>query len=122
MSSNNNNLITMTRKEKWALENKAKSGWRCYFIEREKVHNLSNIRDELREEVDALRNGIENPNYEHLKQMFLNLYEKVGEICDCPICYEPLLKENTFVPNCGHIFCKDCKQRINECPICRKAL
>jgi len=119
MANNPNTKITMTNKEKWSLEAKAKQGWKCYFIEREYIYGLQEQRNHLREQVNELRTGKEI-EYEHLKQMFLNLYDKVGELCDCPICYNTMTKEITSIPLCGHLVCKNCRERIKECPICRK--
>lgn len=122
MANNPNTQITMTNKEKWSLENKAKQGWKCYFIEREHIYELQNHRDLLRQQVQQLRsnNRSSAPDYEHLKQMFLDLYDKVGELCDCPVCMETMTKEQTAVPLCGHLVCKTCKDKMTDCPICRK--
>ena len=109
----------ITNKEKWSLEAKAKQGWKCYYIERDAIYDLQTTRNALRAEVLQLRTNPQG-DFEHLKQMFLTLYDKVGEVCDCPICYEPMVKENTYVAMCGHLVCKDCRSKIVECPICRK--
>lgn len=119
--SNPDASITMTNKEKWRLEAKAKQGWKCYYIEREHTYQLQEVRENLRQSVEELRNN-ERGDYEHLKNMFLTLYEKVGELCDCPVCFETMTKEVTFVPLCGHLICKDCKSRLDKCVICRKKL
>jgi hypothetical protein len=113
--------MTDTAKLIKRLENKAKAGWKCYFIERDYVYDLQNTRDNLREEVVQLRLSSTNVNYEHLKQMFLTLYDKVGELCDCPICFDTMTKELTFIPLCGHLICKNCKDKVSVCPICRKS-
>jgi hypothetical protein len=110
----------MTNADKWRLEGKAKQGWKCYFIERESTYELQEVRENARETANNLRNNNNAPDYEHLKNMFLALYDKVGELCDCPCCYETMTKDKTFVPMCGHLICNDCKSRVNVCPICRK--
>jgi len=114
--------MTDTAKLIKRLENKAKAGWKCYFIERDLVYDLQNTRNQLRQEVIALKqNYSDQPvDYEHLKQMFLTLYDKVGELCDCPICFETMTKELTHIGLCGHLVCKVCKEKISDCPICRK--
>lgn len=119
MAQNPNTQITMTNREKWSLEAKAKQGWKCYFIEREHIYQLQEQRNQLRHQVNHLRNGCK-VEYEHLKQMFLDLYDKVGELCDCPVCMETMTKEQTAVPLCGHLVCKTCKDKMTDCPICRK--
>jgi len=113
----------MTNRQKWALEAKAKQGWKCYFIEREHIYELQAVRETMRATIDDIRNSIRNnetPDISHLSQMFLELYDKVGELCDCPVCYESMTKEQTAVPMCGHLICKTCKTNCAECPICRK--
>jgi len=116
---NPNANANITNKEKWSLELKAKQGWKCYFIEREHIHRLQSHRNNMRAEVQQIQSGAK-PDYEHLKQMFLDLYAKVGELCDCPVCFETLSKDKTCVPLCGHLICNDCRSRITDCPICRK--
>ena len=120
MSQNPNAKVSMTNKEKWSLEAKAKQGWKCYFIEREHIYELQDHRNNLRTQAQQLRTSVETPDYEHLKQMFLDLYDKVGELCDCPVCMETLTKEMTCVPLCAHLICKTCRAKITDCPICRK--
>jgi hypothetical protein len=111
--------IQMTNREKWSLEAKAKQGWKCYFIERDFIYNLQETRNNVRTTAQAIRNG-ETPDITHLTQIFLELYDKVGELCDCPVCMETLTKEQTAVPLCGHLLCKSCKEKMTDCPICRK--
>ena len=114
-----NQQITMTQGAKWALETKAKQGWKCYFIEREYAYEIAEWRVQQRPMAELLRRG-EEIDHSHLSRMFLELYDKVGELCDCPVCYERLTKENTKVPICGHLVCIICKERMTECPICKK--
>jgi len=109
----------MTNREKWSLEAKAKQGWKCYFIERDWIHDLQTTRNNVRATAQQIRNGA-TPDITHLTQMFLELYDKVGELCDCPVCMETLTKDQTAVPICGHLVCKGCKERMTDCPICRK--
>ena len=114
--------ITITRREKFRLESKAKQGWKCYFIEREAIFDLQEHREVIRGEVQRVRAG-DNVCSSHLKKMLLDLYDKVGEFVDCPVCLESMRKDNTHLPNCGHMICITCKENpaINSCPICRKA-
>ena len=119
MASNPNAQITMTNRQKWALEAKAKQGWKCYFIERDYIYELQEVRDTMRATIQQLRSGA-TPDIAHLSQMFLELYDKVGELCDCPVCMETMTKEQTDVPMCGHLICKTCKGMCDVCPICRK--
>lgn len=118
---NPNEQITMTRREKWRLEAKAKSGWKAFYQSREDIDILIGIMNQDRQTYEALRSG-QDVDVSHLKRMFLELYEKVGELTNCPICFEPMPKENTFIPNCGHLICKTCRPQIanNKCPECRR--
>jgi len=116
---NPNGNSGLTNAQKWSLEGKAKSGWKLYFTEREYTYELLETRNNVRPVVQAIRNG-ETPDIEHLTKMFLELYDKVGEITDCPVCFDGMTKENTTVPMCGHLVCKACKAKLEECPICRK--
>ena len=112
----------LTNREKWSLESKAKAGWKCYFIERDYIYDLQRIRNNTRHTVLAIRSG-ETPDISHLTNMFLELYDKVGQLCDCPICLDTMDKDNTNIPMCGHLICKTCKTnpQVDKCPICRRA-
>ncbi|VFQ75081.1 unnamed protein product [Cuscuta campestris] len=37
----------------------------------------------------------------------------------CPVCFESR-KDMAF--NCGHTICKDCGERVDNCPICRQLI
>jgi hypothetical protein len=118
---------TITTAERTRLENKAKVGWKTYYILRDDYDRLCNYysqaRSDNRKLVEQIKSGGECDT-EFLKKQFLELYEKVGELTDCPVCFETLTKENSEVPNCGHLICKGCKLHIcnvgnKECPICK---
>ena len=122
-----NQTITMTRVEKMALEKKAKVGWRHFYIMKEDYDSLAIFFAEERREnkklIDALKNGGDF-DVEFLKKQFIEMYDKVGELTDCPVCYETMTKENSEVGSCGHMICKNCKDEIcnsdkKECPICK---
>ena len=118
MSQNPDANAGLTNRQKWSLEGKARQAWKCYFISQDRMLQLLHWRQTNRTAVEQVRQN--NVDYEHLKQLFLDLYEKVGEMTDCPICLEPMTKDKTHLPLCGHLICKDCKTRIDTCPICRK--
>ena len=120
--------ITMTLRQKRALENKAKAGWRFYFIQEEENMRLANWLNRTKEENRRMKTQIErgeDVNVEFLKKRFIEMYAEVGKLTDCPVCFETLVKENMDVGSCGHGICKDCKEQIcnignKECPICKK--
>lgn len=118
---------TITTAEKKRLENKAKVGWKNYYTLRDDFDELSQYFSEVRAEnkklIETIKSG-GDVDIEYLKKQFLDLYEKVGELTDCPVCFETLTKENSEVPSCGHLICKGCKLNIcnmgnKECPICK---
>ena len=119
--------ITMTLKEKKYLESKAKVGWKTYYILRDDFDNMSNYFAETRTEnkklIEKLKSGGE-VDLDFLKKQFIDLYDKVGELTDCPVCFETLTKGNIDIASCGHMICKTCKDHIcshgnKECPICK---
>ena len=130
MSGENGNLsgnITISRREKFLLEQKAKQGWRCFFILRDNFDILcqsyNTLIEDNREMVKLIREGGEI-DINHLKNQFVEMYDKLKEYTECPVCFETLTKENLDVPTCGHVICKGCKERIMAdkclCPICKK--
>jgi hypothetical protein len=109
------------------LESKANVGWKNYYTLRDDFDELSQYFSEVRAEnkklIETIKSG-GDVDIEYLKKQFLDLYEKVGELTDCPVCFETLTKENSEVPSCGHLICKGCKLNIcnmgnKECPICK---
>ena len=121
--------ITITKREKSFLEAKAKSGWKCFYLLRDDYYNLNSYFNEQRAEnrklIETIKSGGE-VDLTFLKKQFVELYEKVGEATDCPVCFETLTKDNMEIPNCSHLICKDCKGHIcssgdKKCPICRVA-
>ncbi len=115
---NPNAIVQMTMREKLSLESKAKYGWRCYFIQRSIAEELSITRANSSTVVQQIRNG-ETPDTTHLTNLFLDLYDKCGELCSCPVCFDSLTKSNTFLPLCGHLLCNECKGKVSICPVCR---
>lgn len=130
MSSNQQ--ITMTRGEKFKLEQKAKQGWRCFFIMRDEVDGLNDYIRNFQDRNRIMRQNLNDPNYEmdtlditYLQNQFKEMYDKLKEYSECPVCYETLTKDNMEVPKCGHLICKGCVERIKatatpNCPNCRK--
>jgi DNA phosphorothioation-dependent restriction protein DptG len=114
-----NYIRKMTEQTIKQLEKKAKKGWRCYYLEQEKNNALLEKIKQLETEVHQLKT---THQFEHLKNMYLTLYEKVGELQECPICFQTMTKEITYVPSCAHLVCKACKESIDTCPICREKI
>jgi hypothetical protein len=38
---------------------------------------------------------------------------------DCPICFDPIDRENLHITLCGHRLCTVCNMKCTECPMCR---
>jgi hypothetical protein len=117
----------LTPVQRRALENKAKSGWKMYFMMKEQHDLLADFMEYERESNKQLISDIksgEEIDITHLKNQFVELYEKVNSQMECPVCFEILTKDKLDVPNCGHLICKSCKETICKgncsCPICKK--
>ena len=124
-----NQMISIKRSELNKLENKAKVGWKYYYIMKDDYNEISHYFAEARAEnkklIETIKSG-GDVDIAFLKKQFMELYEKVGELTDCPVCMETMTKENSEVGSCGHMICKNCKDIIchsdkKECPICKKA-
>jgi hypothetical protein len=55
----------------------------------------------------------------------INLNDEYHSNNECPICFNTISKEQLYITNCNHVFCKSCldkwfnKSKFN-CPSCRK--
>ena len=47
--------------------------------------------------------------------------DSIDETLLCPICGMAFV-EPVFHVDCENMFCKNCLNRVNECPLCRKKL
>ena len=101
------------------LIQKAKAGWKCFYQAREANHLLGLKYIHLQKIINKCREN-EHIDYSFLKSQFLELYDEVGKLVSCPVCYELLTKTNTHIPLCGHLVCFTCKSKMEKCPICRK--
>ncbi len=120
-------LVSLTKREKIALELKSKGGWRAFYLMRDNYNNICDRFMDMASVNNKLRQAIKNHediNIEHLKAQFVELYDSLKKYSECPVCYELLTKDVLDVPNCGHLICKPCKDKICEgnclCPICKK--
>jgi hypothetical protein len=126
---------TLAYNEWLKLVNKAKSGWRAFFIMRDEVDELNDYIHQFRHRNRVFRQNLENINNPELEmenidityliKQFIEMYDKLKEFSECPVCYQTLTKDNIEVPKCGHLICKQCVERIKEtatpvCPSCRK--
>jgi hypothetical protein len=122
-----NNAQNEVKKELKTLEMKAKAGWKMYFLMKEQIDFLSSYMESERikhkKMIESIKND-EDIDITHLKNQFIELYEKVNDKLECPVCFEILTGDKIEVPNCGHLICKGCKETICKssckCPICKK--
>lgn len=127
MSGNPN--ITISLYEKRELERKAKAGWKCFFMMRDDYCDMNESYGTLlhqhREMIKRFKEGKKDVDLTHLINCFVELYDKVKENTECPVCFDLLTKTNIEVPSCGHLICKTCKEEVmkkdKKCPCCRKA-
>ena len=45
--------------------------------------------------------------------------EYIRELLECPVCLETIKSAPVYQCNNGHVICKDCIEKLNNCPICR---
>jgi len=95
-----------------------------------KAQLLSEVRTLKRKleqkEVEVLDKGEENKvlngrlnkmNQENASMS--NMMDEFKEVIKCPICYEvPRVGPISVCPE-GHLICKECKPKIDNCPVCR---
>ena len=94
------------------LTKKAKAGWRCFYQVKEANHLLGLKYTHLQKIMEKCRQN-EHIDYSFLKTQFLELYDIVGKLVSCPVCFEVLTKTNTHIPLCGHLVCFTCKSKMN---------
>jgi hypothetical protein len=120
--------------EKDSLDLKAKAGWRSFYVLREKYNNLGDYVRNLVVINSLLRTQLDDPEYNvsshditHLKNQFVDMYDRLKDFTECPVCFETITKNNIYIPKCGHLLCMSCMEKIKSdgkkfCPTCRKYL
>ena len=77
--------------------------------------------DEEEEEGDTVSSSNEytgplNQVCPHIRTMLLATYD---ENTECPVCLQPMRKENVIISICGHFVCYGCSEKLHTCPVCR---
>lgn len=67
-------------------------------------------------------NGFNNELPTHLIEEMKELYNLLKKEIECPICLEVINNDTLKITNCGHKYCMNCYDRIQECSICRKKI
>lgn len=112
----------------------------CYFrdhlpfplqlsVPEQLIQNIETLTTEIHEqgnELNRMRRKYKTEK-ERLKRVQQNIQNKMQimynqqEILDdCPVCMEPIQKDNLYVPICFHNICNDCSKRCEKCPLCRE--
>jgi hypothetical protein len=48
-----------------------------------------------------------------------DIEEYLRDLLECPVCMETIKSVPVYQCNNGHVICKDCIKKLNNCPICR---
>ena len=119
--------VQISQKELAKLRLKAKSGWRKYFVLRDEYESLCDFVNEVRQKSEEMiQRSEQKSDCTYLKTQYVEMYEKLREYTDCPVCLQTLRAQNIHVPLCGHILCVSCHEKIKstenepKCPKCRK--
>ena len=48
-----------------------------------------------------------------------DIEEYLRDLLECPVCLETIKSVPVYQCNNGHVICKDCIKKLNNCPICR---
>jgi hypothetical protein len=90
--NNNSDLQRQLR----SMEARMKKGWRAYYCQREYNDALAyTLNEERRRMAMSINDGSEEIDISHLKHLFLELYDKVKEFVECPICMHQVSDRNT---------------------------
>jgi hypothetical protein len=117
-----NSTISVSHQEIKKLQIKAKVGWKNFYSLQEEYSKLALFFSSSLAENRVLLEQIQNNepvDITFLQNQFKDLYDKVKNYTECPICFETLTKSNMEVPSCSHLLCKSCMSKLTDCPICR---
>jgi E3 ubiquitin-protein ligase SIAH1 len=59
---------------------------------------------------------------DHTQKNKALLFSEIEDTLECPVCFTVPDRSPIFQCPNGHIVCKDCKARIDECPTCRQPI
>ena len=97
----------------------------------QKLAIKTNNNIELTQKNEYLKQSVKNMNWyatdtkytiKAYMEIISEMYQKLGEKKECPICFDEIDVENIFITTCKHYFCKKCvnKQNTHKCAMCRK--
>ena len=50
------------------------------------------------------------------------MYDITQKEIECPICFVELKKDDIKFASCGHKYCEECLNKLDNCAICRKKI
>ena len=53
------------------------------------------------------------------KQTSMDIEEYLRDLLECPVCMETIKSVPVYQCTNGHVICKVCIEKLNNCPICR---
>tara|TARA_B100000424_G_scaffold189451_1_gene147382 strand:- start:2402 stop:3112 length:711 start_codon:yes stop_codon:yes gene_type:complete len=81
----------------------------------EQGNELNRMRRKYKTEKEKLKRVQQN-----IQNRMQIMYNQQEILDDCPVCMEPIQKNNLYVPICFHNICNDCSKRCEKCPLCRE--
>jgi hypothetical protein len=84
-------------------------------------YNLFDENLKLYEKLEDIKKS-KDQSSEFLLKQFVEMFDELKKKAECPICYDALKKDNLSVSSCGHLHCKECIGKIEECSICKRKL
>tara|TARA_R110000765_G_scaffold143677_2_gene245381 strand:- start:1265 stop:1585 length:321 start_codon:yes stop_codon:yes gene_type:complete len=95
---------------------KAKAfAWAKYYEAKEEAHNNNVAHYNTTNAVIEIH---ELPK--HLVDEYKVLLVELHKTIECPICFEII--DKLRITGCGHKYCNDCFDKINECAVCRRKI
>ena len=64
--------------------------------------------------LSKIKMATSNPN-----QTSSDIEEYLSELLECPVCMETIKSVPVYQCSNGHVICKGCIEKLNNCPICR---
>uniref|UniRef100_A0A6C0J0Q1 RING-type domain-containing protein n=1 Tax=viral metagenome TaxID=1070528 RepID=A0A6C0J0Q1_9ZZZZ len=82
-----------------------------YSVLQKKIIKIKKAKD-----TEMERNAI---HYTRTQKLWREMYKKINEFQQCPVCYETIEPDALIVPNCTHMICDTCVRKCDNCPLCR---
>lgn len=83
------------------------------------LHEMEKSMNRVRKKYILEKERI-NRTQKCIQKNISKLYELKTNLDDCPVCMDPIEKNNLYVPICFHNICMTCAERCNKCPLCRE--